>query len=416
LAERVEVGRRRGELSPLIGRAGELARLQSAWERVCTDGFTAVSVEGGAGIGKTRLIDATLEAIESSGGDRVTVRCSPDAHHRPLHAVVDGLSGRLTGETAGTGATTSRFSPVGKLSRDAQASLRQLLVAAGLEPPFEHDAATDPATARDDRLDALVSVLALLARRHPLAVVVEDLHAGETAISGDEGHHLARVLRVRPGDEVRAFDGRGRESLGVVREVDRDRVVIDLAAPVASETEPEVELTVAVALLKGNKPADVVRMGTELGVRRFALLETARAEPDDLSKSKLQRLERVAREAAKQSGRAVIPELVGPIAIHELELGDQCLVADPRAEVRVLEHVWAHRGTLGSWTTVTGPEGGLDSDEVDALVSRGATPVSLGRSILRAETAPVALATVVLLGAGSMPEAERRMPGASGRS
>lgn len=235
-------------------------------------------------------------------------------------------------------------------------------------------------------------------RIHP--VVVDDLQAGETAISGDEGHHLARVLRVRPGDEVRAFDGRGRESLGVVREVDRDRVLVELAAPVASASEPDVELTVAVALLKGNKLADVVRMGTELGARRFTLLDTARAEPDDLSRSKLQRLERVAREAAKQSGRAVIPEIAGPVAIHELELGGHALVADPRAELPAFTHVWEHREAPGSWTTVTGPEGGLESDEVDALASRGATPVSLGRSILRAETAPVALATVVLLGAG----------------
>lgn len=234
-------------------------------------------------------------------------------------------------------------------------------------------------------------------RVHP--VVVEEVREGETIVYGDEGHHLARVLRVRPGDAVRAFDGSGRQARGTVRDVERGRVTLELRAPEPADAEPAVALTVAVALLKGTKLADVVRMGTELGASRFVLLTTRRAEPDDLSPAKLARLERVAREAAKQSGRAVIPAIDGPVALEGLPLAGRTLIADPGAPQGVAEHVWAHRAEVSAWTTVTGPEGGFEDAEVDALTQRGAVPVSLGRSILRAETAPVVLAAAVLLAA-----------------
>ena len=243
-------------------------------------------------------------------------------------------------------------------------------------------------------------------RVHP--VVVERLEEGETAVYGDEGHHLARVLRVRTGDHVRAFDGRGREASGVVQGVERDRVSLELGPSRRSEAEPHVAVTLAVALLKGDKLADVVRMGTELGVARFLLLVTRHSELEDLSRSKTQRLERIAREAAKQSGRAVIPPIEGPAALSDAPVDDTALVADPRADTPVIARVRGDRHASSTavsalvstptFMTLSGPEGGFAPDEVDDLVRRGATRVSLGRSILRAETAAVVLASAVLLG------------------
>ena len=227
-------------------------------------------------------------------------------------------------------------------------------------------------------------------------MVVARLEAGEVVVHGDEGHHLARVLRVRNGDEVRAFDGLGREAMGVVRNVERDRVTLDLGASRRSEAEPSVSVTLAVALLKGDKLADVVRMGTELGVARFLLLATRYAEPEDLSRSKARRLERIAREAAKQSGRAVIPSIDGPVALEDAPVDATALVADPAAGVPVVAHV--REAGEAAFTTFSGPEGGFAAEEVEDLVARGAVRVSLGRSILRAETAAVVLASAVLLG------------------
>ena len=234
-------------------------------------------------------------------------------------------------------------------------------------------------------------------RVHP--VVVEDLREGEAVVRGDEGHHLARVLRVRPGDGVRAFDGRGREASGVVRAVERDRVTLELDGPAPSGVEPDLEVTMAVALLKGDKLADVVRMGTELGVARFVLVQTRRAEPDVLSRSKAQRLERIAREAAKQSGRAVIPTIEGPTTLDDLPVDAGAIVADPGADTSAVSHVQATLEPSKRWLTLTGPEGGFADEEVGRLVGRGAARVRLGRSILRAETAAVVLAAAVLLAA-----------------
>lgn len=257
-------------------------------------------------------------------------------------------------------------------------------------------------------------------RTHP--VVVHPLAAGEAVVLGDEAHHLGRVLRVRPGDRVRALDGAGLEAHGEVVEVSRDAVLLQLDAPRASDREPGIALTLGVSLLKGDKLADVVRMGTELGVREFALFSSARAEPDALSTGKRQRLERVAREAAKQSGRAVIPAVVPGVPLADLPLAPRALVADPRSDTTVAAAMaaprpaadregWPERAnaatapdreavaapTAEQVTAVTGPEGGFTGDEVDLLVERGATAVSLGRTILRAETAPVVLAALVLL-------------------
>ena len=231
-------------------------------------------------------------------------------------------------------------------------------------------------------------------RIHP--VVVASLDEGEAVVLGDEAHHLAKVLRVRPGDEVRAFDGSGHEALGTVTAVERSRVVLELAAPYRSPVEVPDEVTLAVALLKANKLADVVRMGTELGVARFVWLDTVRTERADVSAAKRQRLDRVAREAAKQSGRARIPDIDGPVDVDALALAPRTFVADPRADVDLGSVLRSSAPGDGPWMIVTGPEGGFEPSEVDALAARGATPVRLGRSVMRAETAPVAIAAVLM--------------------
>ena len=227
-------------------------------------------------------------------------------------------------------------------------------------------------------------------------MVVASLDEGKAVVLGDEAHHLAKVLRVRPGDEVRAFDGSGNEARGSVAAVERNRVVLELGAAYRSPVELADQVTVAVALLKANKLADVVRMGTELGVARFVWLDTARTERDDVSAAKRQRLDRVAKEAAKQSGRARIPYIEGPVALDDLALSPRTYVGDPRADQDLGTVLRSATAGAGPWMIVTGPEGGFMPSEVDALAARGAMPVRLGRSVLRAETAPVAVAAVLM--------------------
>ncbi|MFO8148929.1 MAG: RsmE family RNA methyltransferase [Trueperaceae bacterium] len=225
-------------------------------------------------------------------------------------------------------------------------------------------------------------------------VRVEHVAAGRLRLAGDGGHHLARVLRVRPGAEVVAFDGRGSEAPGRVAEVDGDGVWLELDEPTSAATEPARSLTLAPALLKGDKLADVVRMGTELGVVAFRPVLARRCDVRELSPAKRARLQRVASEAARQSGRALVPTVHEAVAVGDLAWEVAAVVADLAASLP-----WRAAPGLGGdrLTVITGPEGGWSPDETTALEARGAARVRLGARVLRAETAPVAMAAAWLL-------------------
>lgn len=226
-------------------------------------------------------------------------------------------------------------------------------------------------------------------------VLVRDLAAGRRTLVGSEAHHLRAVLRVRPGVEVEAFDGAGLEARAQVVAVRPEAVELDVGEPGPGAVESAIVLTLVVALLKGDKLAEVVRKGTELGAARIRLFVSQRADVPSLAPAKLRRLERVAEEAAKQSRRSRVPQIVAPIGLAELPLEGVTLVAWPRADVSLRDALAGSRPA--SLAVVTGPEGGLTDAEVEELAARGARPVRLGPRILRAETAPIALAAALLL-------------------
>lgn len=229
-------------------------------------------------------------------------------------------------------------------------------------------------------------------------VHLPNLSEGVVTLTGPEARHLVGVLRVSPGQKVRAFDGRGLEAEGTVTATNTMQVTLTLAAPVKSEVEARLAVTVAVALLKGDKLSDVVRQATELGAVEFKLFTSRHGDVKSLSDTKLERLRRVAKEAAKQSGRSVVPTVEPPAPLAELPLTGTALVAHPYAELTLQEAFLKAAPDLGSsLTLVTGPEGGLSDAEVETLQERGAVTVRLGARILRAETAPVALLAALLL-------------------
>lgn len=235
-------------------------------------------------------------------------------------------------------------------------------------------------------------------------VLVDEL-TPRVEVRGPEAHHLRDVLRVKPGSSVEAFDGHGRIARGEVAAVDRESVVLELSWPEPSSAEPALAVTLAVALLKGDKLTDVVRPATELGVSRFVLFVSTNCEARELSAVRLTRLRRVAQEAARQSGRAVVPTIDEPVPFEELELAGTVLVADPAAPDGFAAHVAAHVASLeaepakaSTVSIVTGPEGGLTDAEVERLQAQGAVGLRLGPRILRADTAPVAMAAALLLG------------------
>jgi 16S rRNA (uracil1498-N3)-methyltransferase len=237
-------------------------------------------------------------------------------------------------------------------------------VAARADPPYATPAGV-PATAHVyvDRLDDIVTV------------------------AGDDGHHLQRARRVRPGETVTAADGYGRWRVFNVAEAAPGVVVLHATSALAHEPRLTPTLTVACSLTKGEKPELAVQKLTELGVDRIVVVEAARSVvrwDDAKVATAMERLQRVAREAAAQSRRARIPVVDGPVAPIEL-LAHRGLV------VAALDGVPADalpHPEGGEWMIAVGPEGGFDAAELAAF---GAVPrLAIGPFVLRAETAAIA--------------------------
>ncbi|WP_407539909.1 16S rRNA (uracil(1498)-N(3))-methyltransferase [Deinococcus radiomollis] len=205
-------------------------------------------------------------------------------------------------------------------------------------------------------------------------------------LSVGESQHL-RVLRLRPGATLRVFDGQGAEADATLIRLDEGGAMLELGEAVQNNRETPQPITLAVALLKGDKLSDVVRAGTELGVTTFQLLQTRHADVPEIGEQKLVRLRRIAAEASKQSRRAVTPEVLAPVPLTRLTLVGQGFLAHPGSTARLTETLdWQTAVTL-----VSGPEGGFSDAEVAALTALGFTAITLGPRILRAETAPLAL-------------------------
>jgi 16S rRNA (uracil1498-N3)-methyltransferase len=221
--------------------------------------------------------------------------------------------------------------------------------------------------------------------------------ADHVEVGGEEGHHLARVLRLRIGETVTVADGGGRwrpYRVGSVTAPDGAAVVwLDAAGGPEQEPAASPRLAVAFALTKGDKPELVVQKLTELGVDRIlpVLAERSVSRPDPgRAAAALERWRRIAREAARQSRRATLPavEALGPLA---------ALAGHP--SLVVAERGGQPADSLGSPSgdeilVVVGPEGGLGGAEVEAL--KPWARLDLGPHILRAETAALAAAALLV--------------------
>ncbi len=216
-------------------------------------------------------------------------------------------------------------------------------------------------------------------------------------LTGSEAHHLAKVLRVVVGQEIKAFDGQGLESSGIIQSVNDFQVVVTLQEPKTSEVEASLKITLCIALLKGDKLSDVIRQATELGVVAVQPFISKHCDVKELSLGKLERLRRVAQEASKQSGRSVVPEIREAVKLKDVQITSTSIVAHPYASSSLHELAPLNKGGRGDLAIFTGPEGGFAPEEIEHLISKGATPVRLGARILRAETAPIALIAALLL-------------------
>jgi 16S rRNA (uracil1498-N3)-methyltransferase len=221
---------------------------------------------------------------------------------------------------------------------------------------------------------------------------------GRVTFDAAESRHLTRVLRLGPGDTVIATDGAGRDYTVRLDSVG-DAATGTVLAVAHGVPESALAVTLVQGVPKGDKMEGIVRAATELGVARIrpALCERTivRLEPGRW-RERARRWQRVAREAAKQCGRAVIPDVEPPRPLAE------CL--DAAADLALcfwegggvpLHEALTVASTPRSAVLLVGPEGGLGPGEVDVARARGLTVASLGPRILRTETAGPAVVAIV---------------------
>ncbi len=223
------------------------------------------------------------------------------------------------------------------------------------------------------------------------------------ALTGPDAHHLGKVMRARPGDEVILCDGAGFDYTAAVAAVTPDRVEFRLLEKRPSDAEPSVEVTLFAGYPKQDKLEFIVQKAVELGAARivpfFSRFCVAAPKKED---QKNARYARIAAEAAKQAGRGVIPAVELPLDIKDLparfsefdlvlffyEGGGESLRTLVKNQKRI--------------ALITGAEGGFSPEEAEKLVAAGAVPVGLGPRILRCETAPVAGLAAVMTLAGQL--------------
>jgi 16S rRNA (uracil1498-N3)-methyltransferase len=217
-------------------------------------------------------------------------------------------------------------------------------------------------------------------------------------IDGTDGHHLQRVRRLRSGERVTAADGAGHWRRYVVTGAEPGRLRLEAETEVAVDPEPVPAVAVAVSLTKGAKLEVVVAQLTELGVARIEPVRARRSVVRwDAARAvaATQRLTTVAREAAMQCRRARIP-VVTPVADLADLAGRPGIVIAAR-DGHAVAAIPLPPG--GIWTVVVGPEGGFDPGEVEALEPMAG--LALSRYVLRAQTAPVVAAALLVSRASS---------------
>ncbi|HUS09866.1 MAG TPA: 16S rRNA (uracil(1498)-N(3))-methyltransferase [Pyrinomonadaceae bacterium] len=229
-------------------------------------------------------------------------------------------------------------------------------------------------------------------------------------LATDEARHLREVLRLKIGDDVYVFDGKGKEFRCRIEESRRDTAQLKVIAEIApARPESPLALTLAVALLKGEKFDLVVQKATELGVVRVVPVVTKladirlRDEADALKR--VSRWQRIALEAAKQSGRAAVPAIAAPVSFTSLihQTGRQSeadyLMFSERNGQPLKE---AMPISTSEVIALVGSEGGWVDDELETAQQTGWTIITLGGRTLRAETAAIAVAVLLQHTAGDL--------------
>ena len=233
----------------------------------------------------------------------------------------------------------------------------------------------------------------------------EEMKPDFFVLTGENAQH-AKVLRLKAGEEVLVCDGEGNECVCTVSDVSDGQISLVVKKRRDSESEATVRVSVYMAFPKGDKLEHVIQKATELGAYEIVAFPSARcvSRPDDKSlKKKLERWQKIAASAAEQSGRGRIPQVLTlPSYKAALERAAQCdkaLLFYENEQSTTLKMA-LQSGAYQTVSLLTGPEGGLEEKEVEQALQSGLQVCTLGKRILRCETAPLCALSAVMYDSG----------------
>lgn len=246
---------------------------------------------------------------------------------------------------------------------------------------------------------------------------IESEQFGErtVTITGEDAHHIGKVMRSRPGDEFIVSDGVSRDALVKLVSVESQMVLAEIVERLERTGEPWIKVTLVQSLPKGDKMETVIQKCTEIGATGFLpfISERTVVQYDGKKEEKrIARWRKIAKEAAEQSHRSVIPAVEAPVSwkellrqLHDYDLVCICYEKEDGSALRdVLRPlVESKAGTKECRIAViVGPEGGFSEREIQEAEEAGAVSTSLGRRILRTETAGMVALTCIMYESGEM--------------
>lgn len=224
-------------------------------------------------------------------------------------------------------------------------------------------------------------------------------------LTGENAAH-AKVLRLQSGEQVIVCDGQGNECSCTVSDVNSSQISLVVNSRQESAAEPAVRASIYMAFSKGDKLEHVIQKATELGAYEIVAFPSARSisKPDEKSiGKKLDRWQKIAASAAEQSGRGYIPNVIVlknfGVAVKRGAAADKAILFYENEQATTL-HMALSNGKYKTISLLTGPEGGLEATEVALAAESGFCVCTLGRRILRCETAPLCALSAVMYDAG----------------
>jgi|WetSurSiteA1Bulk_404760.scaffolds.fasta_scaffold46423_2 16S rRNA (uracil1498-N3)-methyltransferase len=225
-------------------------------------------------------------------------------------------------------------------------------------------------------------------------------------ITGEKAHYLISVLRCRAGDKVMIFDGNGNCYKTEITGIDKKSITAEVREKVTWDPEPPVRVLLIQGLLKGEKMDLVMQKATELGVHEILPVVTERSQIRETRK--ISRWRKIVEEASRQSGRNSIPRIQDPLpysqAIEKTSFSGKAagIIFYEEGGIRISMALSLSSPSLSDISILIGPEGGFTREEVACAQQKGFTVASLGKRILRAETAAIAALSIVQYHFGGM--------------